>query len=262
MAKNVTVEIADGVYWLNFGVLAGSVYLVRSASGWALIDASMAGREELIHAAIRAIAGEQPSEAILLTHVHPDHSGSAKELARRWNCPVFIHPHELALAVDRRLETIVRFSNPLDRGLIIPLLRLIPPRRRQRLLEVESLAAVARTLPPDGSVPVLSDWRYLHTPGHSPGHVVFFRERDRVLLAGDAVLTIDGGSLRWLLGWMLGDHRPRIAPPPWYTNWDQGQVVASMAELARLDPFVLATGHGPPMAEAAATLRIASSLCR
>ena len=44
-------------------------------------------------------------------------------------------------------------------------------------------------LPENGVVPTLAGWTWLMTDGHSPGHVSFFRESDRALIAGDAVVT-------------------------------------------------------------------------
>src|SRR5207244_5588565 len=53
----------------------------------------------------------------------------------------------------------------------------------------------AHALPGDCSVPGLRGWRWIHTPGHSPGHVSFFRESDRCLIAGDAFVTTKQESL-------------------------------------------------------------------
>jgi glyoxylase-like metal-dependent hydrolase (beta-lactamase superfamily II) len=241
-------EIAEGVYWLSFGALAGNVYFVRSGSSWMLIDTAMANRGRSIQRAAEELfgAGARPG-AILLTHVHPDHSGSALELARAWDCPVYAHADELPLAVDRNLATVERFANPLDRWFILPLLRAMPRRRVEAMLKKESLVGVARALDPDGAVPGLPDWKSILTPGHSPGHVVFFRESDRVLIAGDAVLTVDAGSLRGILALARRPRTPRISEPPWYTNWDRIETRRSIAALARLEPRVLACGHGAPM---------------
>lgn len=63
-------------------------------------------------------------------------------------------------------------------------------------------------LPSDGSVPGPSEWRWLHTPGHTAGHVSLFRERDGLLLAGDALATVDQDSPLSML------HLHVDAPPP------------------------------------------------
>jgi glyoxylase-like metal-dependent hydrolase (beta-lactamase superfamily II) len=44
-------------------------------------------------------------------------------------------------------------------------------------------------LPEDGTIPGFPEWRWIHTPGHTVGHVSFFRDSDRVLIAGDALAT-------------------------------------------------------------------------
>jgi glyoxylase-like metal-dependent hydrolase (beta-lactamase superfamily II) len=244
------------VHWFSVGAVAGNVYFVQSASSWVLIDTATAGQGRRIRDAAAALfgTGARPA-AILLTHVHPDHSGSARELARAWGCPVYLHPDELELALVRNLATVARYANPLDRGIILPLLCLLPRRWIEAMLERESLAEVVRTFAPDAAPPGLPEWTSITTPGHSPGHTAFFRRNDRVLIAGDALLTVDAGSLRGVLAWILHPNKPQVCEPPWYTNWDRNQVMASASALVRLQPQVLATGHGRPLSGDAAALR-------
>ena len=52
-----------------------------------------------------------------------------------------------------------------------------------------------QALPEDGSIPHLPDWEWIYTPGHSPGHVSFFREKDLTLIVGDAFVTVKQESL-------------------------------------------------------------------
>ena len=97
------------------------------------------------------------------------------------------------------LSTVKQYANPLDNWLILPWLRLLPPRRRASMLAASSFKAAARALDlsaQGASVPGLPDWECIPTPGHTPGHVSFFRPRDRVLIAGDAVLTVQLNSFR------------------------------------------------------------------
>ena len=111
-------EIAPGVYRVatGRGLTEANVYLVRSGPGWVLIDTAWPHRGQLIKAAAESVfgAGARP-EAIVLTHIHPDHSGSALELARLWDLPVYVHPDELVLAPGGYLP---QYANPLDRWLI------------------------------------------------------------------------------------------------------------------------------------------------
>jgi len=99
------------------------------------------------------------------------------------------------------------------------------------------------TLPEDGSVPTLREWRWVATPGHTPGHVSFFRERDRTLIVGDAFTTVKAESLMGVATQKAELH----GPPAYYTpDWDAAK--ASVERLAGLDAVALAAGHGPPVA--------------
>lgn len=253
MASRKPVEIAPGVHWYSAGVVAGNIYFVQSASSWVLIDTATAGQGGRIREAAEWLfgAGARPA-AILLTHVHPDHSGSALELARTWNCPVYLHPDEMDLAISRTLATAARYANPLDRWIIFPLLRLFPRQRVEAMMEKESLRGVVQTFEPGAAPPGLPDWTSIATPGHSPGHTSFFRQDDRVVVSGDALLTVDLGSLRGVLSWGLRSNRPRACEPPWYTNWDRNEMLASFNAVLQLQPRVLAPGHGRPLSGAAA----------
>lgn len=103
------------------------MYLVRSGPAWVLIDTAWPHRGQLIKSAAESVfgTGARPA-AILLTHIHPDHSGSALELARLWDLPVHVHPRELPPASGGYLP---EYGNPLDRWLIAPTSRLMPRRK-------------------------------------------------------------------------------------------------------------------------------------
>ena len=133
------------------GATAANVYLVRSGPGWVLIDTAWPHRGHLIKAAAESAfgAGARP-EAIVLTHIHPDHSGSALEPARLWDLPVYVHPGELVLAPGGYLP---EYANPLDRWLIAPLLRLMPRRVVERSQSRSSLEGTARAFDPAAGVP-------------------------------------------------------------------------------------------------------------
>jgi glyoxylase-like metal-dependent hydrolase (beta-lactamase superfamily II) len=240
------VQIATGVYWLS--VRGSNVYVAQSGSGWTLIDTAWAHCARPIHRAAESVFGANARPAaILLTHDHPDHAGSARDLAHQWDCPVYVHPDELALATARDVAAVEPYASPLDRRIILPLLRALGPRRSAAIVAGSNLEGVAQAFDPGDPVPGLPEWICVPTPGHSPGHVAYFRESDRVLITGDAVLTVDLNSPLEVLALSLGRNRPRLAVPPWYTNWNQRATEASIVALARLEPQVLAPGHGAPM---------------
>jgi glyoxylase-like metal-dependent hydrolase (beta-lactamase superfamily II) len=250
-------EIAPGVYCLHTGrgISEANVYLVRSGPAWVLIDAAWPRRGRLIKSAAESLfgTGTRPA-AILLTHIHPDHSGSALELARIWDLPLRVHPGELAMASGRYLP---EYGNPLDRWLVAPLLRLLPRRMVEAGLSRSSLEGTARAFDPGAGVPGLPEWQCIPTPGHTPGHVAFFRSSDRVLITGDAVLTVNLNSAG---DFLAGKHR--VSGPPYISTWNWPAAKQSVAVLAGLEPSVLAGGHGCPMSgpETASKLRAFSDI--
>lgn len=104
------------------------------------------------------------------------------------------------------------------------------------------LGTRVQPLPEDGSVPGMPGWRWIHTPGHTPGHVAFFRDEDRTLVAGDAFVTTRQESARAVLA-----QRPELHGPPAYYTSDWESARRSVQRLAGLEPLRVATGHGPPM---------------
>ena len=120
----------------------------------------------------------------------------------------------------------------------------------EALVRDSDLGDAVRPFEPQAGVPGLPDWNCVPTPGHTPGHVAFFRPADRTLIAGDAVLTmawssrLGAGGAGWL--WDLVRREPRLSGPPTIVTCDWRDAAASVVALAALDPWVLATGHGTP----------------
>lgn len=239
----VAWEVAEDVYCLGpRGRTQTNVYLVGSRSSWALIDTGWANDGPAIKQAAESLFGVDARPAtILLTHFHPDHAGSAPALARIWACPVYVHPDELLLATGH-FSALVGYAGPLDKWVVLPTMRAMGRRRREAALGKSSLGEVARVLEPDTEVPGLSGWSSIPTPGHTPGHVSFFRARDHVLITGDALVTMKLNSLAGLVMQQNG-----LSGPPWYTTWSWPAAKESVARLARLEPLVLAGGHGTPL---------------
>src|SRR5512132_274838 len=98
MRKPRVSEIASNVYVVTMGrgSLSSNVYLVRSGSSWALVDAGWSGSDQKIQAAAESVfgLGARPA-SMLLTHLHPDHSGATRQLAERWQQSAYVHPGEL-----------------------------------------------------------------------------------------------------------------------------------------------------------------------
>lgn len=229
-------DLAPGVGVVELAIV--NAYLLGEAGagdrGWILVDAGLAGSAGAIAraAADRFGAAARPN-AIVLTHAHFDHVGALRALARRWGAPVFAHPLELGYLEGR---SDYPPPDPSVGGGLMASLSFAFPRRGMKL------DAQVRPLPADGTLPGLDGWRWLPTPGHAPGHVSLFREADRTLIAGDAVVTTRQESARAALGRPVELH----GPPAYFTpDWESARESARL--LASLEPELLLTGHGRPM---------------
>ena len=224
-------DVVPGVGRLR--TLFANLYTVESQDGaWVLLDTGLGGFAGRIRRAVekRFGSGARP-RAIVLTHGHHDHAGNAKELAEWWDVPVWSHRLELPYLTGRSLYP------PEDPSLGGP------PAWLSRLVHSVhfELGGRVRALPEGGEVPFLPQWRWRHTPGHSPGHIVLFREADRTLLTGDALVTTDLETWR---GFLTG--RRRFGPPPSASTPDWDAARQSLRALAGLAPRTVAAGHGSP----------------
>jgi glyoxylase-like metal-dependent hydrolase (beta-lactamase superfamily II) len=231
-------EIAPGV--AVFPTLIANAYFVGDAASWVLVDACTPGNERgLRSAAEQRFGANARPRAIILTHGHFDHAGSAAPLADLWDVPIYAHARELDFLTGRAHYPPMDYSSP---GFFTQLSRVFPTR---------TVDLGARVRPFESApVPGLETWQLFETPGHTPGHVSFFRSADGVLLAGDAVTTMNLDSF---FGTIL--KRKEVCRPPAPATHDWPAARTSVQLLARLNPQVIAAGHGAPMHDAAEALR-------
>lgn len=228
-------EVAPGV--ARIGIAIVNAYLVGAPGGpWALLDTGVPGSAALIRraAAERYGEGARP-EAIILTHGHFDHAGAVLSLATGWDVPVYAHSSEMPFLTGKSDYP------PQDSsmgGAIAQMARLFPHGGQDISGKVEKL-------PENGDVPGAEYWRWIHTPGHTPGHVSLFRETDGTLLAGDAFATMNMDSWTSQLTRKQEISRP---PAPFTPDWEAAR--ESVEKLSDLEPTTVAASHGLPMSGA------------
>ncbi|MGP4077812.1 MBL fold metallo-hydrolase [Halobacillus sp. K22] len=204
---------------------------------WVLIDAGMPKSADDIISAAEELYGEQAApKAIILTHGHFDHVGSVEKLVDHWGVPVYAHELEMPYLTGKK-----DYPEPdtsVDGGMVAKMSRMFPN-------EGIDLGEHVHPLPAEGTIPYMPEWRWVHTPGHTEGHVSLFREKDRSLIVGDAFVTVKQEYLFKVL-----TQEQELSGPPRYLTTDWKAAWDSVAKLESLHPKVAVTGHGLPMAGA------------
>src|SRR5215210_1370559 len=215
-------EVAPDVFHLPLTPRNGvNAYLL----GDVLVDTGLRTSAKKIKEAL----GGRELEAIALTHAHGDHGGSARKLARDLGLPVWVGAADREAAETGKVVA----KSPYDKP---------------------GLSVIAGAMGNMPSVSVARDLRegdeltagftVLDTPGHSPGHVSFWRESDRVLICGDVFFNMH-----------LLTTVPGLRQPPGPFTVDPALNRESERKVARLEPATAAFGHGPVIeGEAAAQL--------
>ncbi len=184
-------------------------------AGTVLVDTGMRSSAGGI---TKALAGHEVT-AIALTHAHGDHVGSARKLANELGVPVWVGAGDREATESGKAVTRPAFRKP-------------------------GLSTIAGALANFPCVPVARELQegdeigdgfvVLDAPGHSPGHVVFWREADRVLIGGDVFFNMN-----------LLTTAPGLRQPPGAFTVDPARNRESERRLAGLSPAVAGFGHGP-----------------
>jgi glyoxylase-like metal-dependent hydrolase (beta-lactamase superfamily II) len=203
------VELAPNIHAVRLRSCIG--YLITEER-LTLIDAGLPGSRRPLERYLRSIGRSLDElDRIILTHGHLDHAGGVRELAAN-GAQVLMHPDDLA-GVKRTLRDVLRLRT---RG---SLLHFLTPHH----------GATAPVV--HGEVlPVLDGLTVVHTPGHTPGSICLWLERERILFTGDALQVVRG----------------KLSYASSFFSHDYAAARTVVARLAELDPAVIALAHYPP----------------
>ena len=238
------VQVAPGVHRVSvplpFPPHEVAAWLIEGEAGHTLVDTGI--DTPLARYALREAAGHvgvtpESLSYVVLTHAHPDHYGLAGPV-REWSgAKVAIHEAEEALArrfVDRWPEDRVGASAAFAR-LGVPE-QVVPAFLRAS----DVIHGFYTRFHPDilfrgerGPLPGGGGWEWIHTPGHSPGHVTVHHPERRILITGDHVL-------------------PRISPnvgADLYADEPLSDYLDSLLSLRRLPVDLVLPSHGEPFAD-------------
>lgn len=231
-----TREIAPDLAYLRT-IMVNVVLFGEPGAGdrhWVLVDTGVFGGESSIKSAAAArFASDARPAAIILTHGHFDHVGALEDLAEEWDVPVYAHLLEHPYLNG---QAAYPDGDPsVGGGLMASLSGLLPTKP-------VDVSGRLKVLPGDGSVPFMPGWQWIHTPGHSPGHVSLWRVADRTLIAGDAFVTTKPES-----AYATAMQTAELHGPPRYFTIDWLKSKTSVEALAALKPDLVVTGHGRAM---------------
>jgi glyoxylase-like metal-dependent hydrolase (beta-lactamase superfamily II) len=226
----MAVEVAPGVFRLGNEIV--NFYVVEDGGSMTLVDAALPGFQAQLEAFLRERGrGLADLEAVVLTHGHVDHVGVA-EAVRAAGATVHIHAADAEMARTGKAHKRGRSLFPYLRyGPTWSLLALSVRAggfRTPKLTELSTFTADQELGVPGGP-------RLLHTPGHSPGHVVLHLPDRGVLFAGDAICTRNP---------LTGRRGPQVMPGAFALS--TAQAIESLARLEPLEADALLPGHGEP----------------
>ncbi|SNX56196.1 glyoxylase-like metal-dependent hydrolase (beta-lactamase superfamily II) [Streptomyces sp. TLI_55] len=234
-------QVADGTYLVH-GSHTNWVILTEG-DALTLVDTGYPGDRALVLDSLTQVGGSPEAvTAVLITHAHNDHLGSAEHLRAAYGTPVLLHEAEVPHARREFLQQVTVgevMKNGWRPGVVPWALRAIrnggtahvPVSKPEAFPEPDPLDVPGRPVP-------------VHTPGHTDGHVAFHLPEAGVLISGDALVS--------------GHPTSRIEGPqllPDMFHHERARAVASLDVLAELEGDLMLPGHGPahrgPLREAA-----------
>jgi glyoxylase-like metal-dependent hydrolase (beta-lactamase superfamily II) len=224
-------NVADGVHRIEDAHT--NWYLVEDDRRLTVVDTGVPRSWESLHTALAEL-GRKPADiaAVVLTHAHFDHLGFAERARVALNVPVYVHENDVPLTrhprqyAHERARTAYLATQPRALPYVLGF-------ARTRALFPAPVGAVTRYA--GGSLPVPGSPRVVLTPGHTLGHCALHLPDRDVVIAGDAVVTLDPYT---------GRTGPRIIARA--ATADSERNLATLQALAETNASTVLVGHGEP----------------
>jgi len=238
--------IAENIYQIRlplpFALNHVNCYLLRDPDGWTMLDTGLNWPEsqQAWQAAFAELEiDDSQLRRIILTHMHPDHFGSAGYWQERTGAPVYMSPREAELArtvwVENGWRAELSSGFWQRAGVTAALLETVTTttdRLRQRTMPHP--ATIEHLLPGATIAMAERNWQILHAPGHADGQLIFYNLAEQLLLSGDQVLM---------------KITPNIGLWPTTEANPLERYLHSLSQLAMLPVRVLWPGHGRAITE-------------
>ncbi|HKG66205.1 MAG TPA: MBL fold metallo-hydrolase [Solirubrobacteraceae bacterium] len=230
-------DVAPGVHRIEHSFT--NFYLLEDDDRLTLVDAGVPTAWEPLHAALRGIGRTLDDiEAVVLTHAHFDHVGIAERVRAQLGIPVYVHENDVPLTQHPWRYDHERSRTPYL-ATQVRALPIVAALVRNRAWLAPPIKDVVRYV--DGALPVPGAPRALPCPGHTLGHCALHLADRDVVIAGDAVVTLDPYT---------GRRGPRIVARA--ATVDSERNLRTLDAIADTGARTVLTGHGEPWTQGAA----------
>ncbi len=193
----------------------GNSYIIIDSNGITIVDTGMPKSHRKILNYIDSI-GYKPEDVkqIVLTHAHIDHVGSALKLKQMTKAKVMIHEEDAQYVTGEK-----QFE--VNRGFLMKMF--------SSFMKFETFSPDIKLKENDK----IGDFLVIHVPGHTPGSIALYNEKNGVIFVGDLLMFMDGDV---------------YGPPEEYTL-DMDLAKKSIEKILNYDFKIMLSGHGDPLKE-------------